>query len=280
MKKILFLFGIITALSSFQSLANQDENYLTCHGCNATEMSDTITSWGLKNISDEYAEMGRPKVIHALDYKSGSVESYLLFKRQRKAWGQWVFNIEKQAIKTPDDIIEKVKEVHLATSELQKASLDITIPPSVISDPWHMVGCGYCVADIQDFYNASLDGQITRFSLALVTVTSNFNVGTAYTPVITLNFANGGRVIFETSLIHNTTELRISKVLAVIDENNNVVPLTREDANGLAIRVLNEARGATINQILYNAWRLGFPTSTIGRVTITECSRLAHAVCF
>lgn len=280
MKKILFLFGIITALSSFQSLANQDENYITCHGCNSAQISDAITSWGVRNIDTYYAEIGRPKVLHILDYNAGYVESYLLFKRQKKSWGQWVFYIEKRPIKTPEELVEQVKDIHLATIELQEASLGVTIPPSVISDPWKIIGCAYCVTDIQEYYNSTFDGGITRLGQVVVNVAAAFNVGTAYNPEITLKFANGGKIVFEASFSDNTSELRISNVLAVIDENNNNVPLTREAANGLAIRILSEARGATINQILNDAWKLGFSRDAIGHVTIIECSRSDQSACF
>jgi len=270
---LLLIFALTTTITSLPSFAFED-HFIPCHGCSTNQKSSVVRTWGLNNISDTDAEMGIPKVVHFVDYTRGEIDSFLLYKRPM----QRSFHIQSVPISTPVEFADKIREFKVASYALKRASNELIIPESVISEPWEFVGCRYCAGQVEDYYNTTLDGEITRWTQVAIDVSTTFNVTSGMNNVVELKFANGGRIVFKVGIIANTSKLRIKEVVAVFDADKNKVPMTEKEARNSAIRVTSESRRATINSYLH-IWALGIPSGATGRVIIRECEKLDHADC-
>lgn len=274
----MFLLSFAIAFSSFQSLSSQNYNYIPCHGCDASQQSEKIIYWGVNNIIDEYAHIGKLVPVHVLDFERGEVESYLLLKIQKEEFGKRFFSIEKHLIESPLELKQKTYKAKLATETLQASVKLARIPSTVVLDPWEFIWCAYCVGDIEDFFNSTFRSEIIVWERVISDIDTALGISNTLEVRITLEFMNGGSITFSTRANTNKPGVEVTKVLSVLDESNNQIPLKSSDAIGITLRIPNATRGATISESL-NTWDLGLPKEAIGLVDIIKCPKLEPENC-
>lgn len=275
MKKLFSIFGILFISYSFSGVAKADE-YISCNGCSSSDISAAADSWGLKNISKSDSQKNKRKKIHIVDLINFKSSSYLVSKKNSNG----TFYIEKNRISPSKELKEKLDDVIESKEQMNLMSSDLVIPTDVIKDPWEFVGCSYCITDLQNFLNNSLQGQISQFNSVVQTLAHTFGLISApYQQTFTLKFAGGGSTTFEVKQVSNTYDFVIVKVLQVVDESGNEIPLTRADAQFNSLRIPSYDRWQIINDYLWR-YRLSIPPTQGGIVIITECPRAPHDTCW
>ncbi|GBK99172.1 hypothetical protein VH1709_contig00031-0002 [Vibrio harveyi] len=266
MKKLFSIISILFISYSFGEVAKADE-YISCNKCSSADISSAADSWGLKNISESDSKKNIRKKVNIVDLVNLKSSSYLVSKKNSNG----TFYIEKNRISPSEELKEKLDDVIQSKEEMNLMSSDLVIPKEVIKDPWEFVGCSYCVVDLQNFLNNSLQGQISQFNSAVQTLAYTFGlINGPYQQTFTLKFAGGGSTTFEVKQVTNTYDFVIIKILQVVDESGNEIPLNRANANFKSLRIPSHDRWQIINNYLWR-YRLSIPPTDGGVVTVTEC---------
>ena len=257
---------ILLTLLSGEVLAN---NYAECYGCTSTEMKKKAEFRGMEELF--YSSPGDSTTVNVINIVENKVETYKIWLRPSDSSSAFPGRYIPYALLTPtsNDVKESMTSLKLARNNLAKASGELIIPSTEISNAWQVTNCAFCENNIERFVNNSLNGQILTVQLTLQEIARMFGlIQTGLSDNYRIKLESGGYVEVTMHLTAPPSTLKIV-LTKTVDQNGNTVPLNKSGLDGLKLQMPSLDMATTVNAFLnghsyYITIRMGF-------VTVRDC---------
>jgi Cu/Ag efflux protein CusF len=273
MNKIISFALFITLFSFFGiSKVYATDVYLQCYEqCSDMQKKKMVRSNVYHNATPDELFSGKRvyKKAHVVNLITGEVNSYrAIIMPPEYDYDDVYVSVGEMSVSS--DVKNKIEPARKAFRALKVAASKVTIPKSEIGDAWDFVNCAYCENNVNDFISSSLQGKIETVSVTVATVTQILGLTqTAIPNIYRVNLESGGYIEIKMTLL-NTPVVMAIKVLKVVDNNNNTVPLKAEGLNNLRIQVATFQDIIGINNKIRD-FNFGAPVR-MGYVTISSCT--------
>ena len=247
--------------------------YVECYDCTSAEMLSASTRWGDENLTKSDFMKGITKDVHVINIIDNKIETYnvklILMHQQPMPFRPRPVSTR---VYTPSNIQNKITPFIRARSNLKKATNELIIPASEISNAWQVINCAFCTNNIQRYVNQSLTGERISLQVSLEAMNSFFGLTHTGVPAVyKIKLELGGYVEVKMSITAESTELKI-ELMKSVDRNGNTVPFKSADLKDLVIQIPSYADADRINKYLNMFY---FTTSAkIGYVIIRPCIRI------
>lgn len=274
MNKISFFVLFITIFSFFgMSKVYAEDGYLQCYEECTTDLEKKhkVRSYVYSNASTSelWTNIRIYKTVHIVNLNTGGVNSYRATIVPPEDDTDDV-NIQVYEISASSIVKNKIKPAADAFRNLSKVANAVTIPSSVVPGAWDFINCAYCENNVNDFVSRTLQGQIETVTTTIATVTAV--LGLTYTAIpntYRIGLEAGGYIEVEMKLLNTPVALTL-KVIKVVDNNNNTVPLIAAGLKNLGLQIASFVDIININNKIKD-FNFGAPVR-MGYVRIRDCT--------